>query len=64
MTRTEQIDSFIPLALAHAKRRVQMEKPKRRMEIGADGLPFAWNYESQYYHEEMDRLTKADGLRV
>ena len=57
-----QIDALIPMAEMLAKKRVAMLKQKVTSEIGVNGEPYAHYMETQYFHEEMDRMKREAGL--
>lgn len=63
------VNDFIPLATKYAMERakeVGTEYEVREGAIDADGYPSRYKHDffTEFFHSEMDRLTKAAGIRV
>lgn len=57
MTHEDKINAFIPLAEEIANQRVKaLKKVSEKRPHGADGGKFTWDYFTQFFHEEMNRL--------
>ncbi len=57
------IDALIPKAEKIAKQRAEEIGKEWDLRIGIDGKKFRWNYQSQFFAEEMNRLAAEKGLR-
>ena len=59
----DKIDALVPFAEAEALKRVKEFGKKTEERIGIDGKPFKWDYFTQFFHEEMNRMCREKGLR-
>jgi len=59
----DKIDALVPFAEAEALKRVKEFGKKTEERIGKDGKPFKWDYFTQFFHEEMNRMCREKGLR-
>ena len=57
-----KVDELIPLAEKAANDRIKGRK-KMAVVAGVDGMPYKWDYWTQYFHEEMNRLADERRLR-
>lgn len=58
------INDLIPHAKAYATTKVKALGRTSELRPGVDGVPATWHFGTEYFHAEMDRLTKQAGLRV
>ena len=61
--REAKINALIPKAEAAARKRINATPIEERMEIVKDGVPFQIDRESYFFHEEINRMAVAAGLR-
>jgi len=59
----DKIDALVPFAEAEAQKRVKKLGKEIEERIGKDGKPFKWCFFTQFFHEEINKLCKAEGLR-
>lgn len=57
------INELIPLASHYATVRCKQVKATTAIRPGVDGKPYNYDYWTEYYHMEMNRLAIARGLR-
>lgn len=62
--RDDRIDKFIPTAMKIAKERVKEFGKERKDKMGMGGRVYSHCYRTQFFHQEMNRITKEAGLRV
>ena len=62
-TYEEAINELIPVASAIADRRVEDFGTEVESIEGADGKFFNYSFHTKFFHEEMNRLARKNGLR-
>ena len=59
----DKIDALVPFAEAEALKRVKEFGKKTEERIGVSGKPYKWDFLTQFFHEEMDRMCREKELR-
>ena len=59
----DKIDALVPFAEAEAQKRVKEYGKEVEERIGKDGKPFNWDFFTQFFHEEINRMCREKGLR-
>ena len=62
-TYRDKIDALVPFAERAALKRVKEYGKEVEERIGKDGKPFNWNFFTEFFHEEMDRMCREKELR-
>lgn len=61
----KQINALIPIASKRAKKRVrELRGITEVLVIGIGGNIYPWDFFTEYFHEEMNKMAKEKGLRV
>ena len=59
----DKVDALVDFAEKAAQERVKKLGKETEERIGKDGKPFNWDFFTEFFHEEMDRMCKEMGLR-
>ena len=59
----DKIDALVPFAEAEALKRVKEYGRKTEERVGVDGKLFKWDFFTEFFHEEINKLCKAERLR-
>lgn len=60
----KSIDALIPMAIEEANRQVAILGKETETRPGVDGVPFNWDFWTEFYHADMNRMAIEKGLRV
>ena len=62
-TYKDKVDALVPFAEAEALKRVKELGKETEERIGVSGKPYKWDFLTQFFHEEMDRMCREKELR-
>ena len=62
-TYKDKVDALVDFAEKAAQERVKKLGKKTEERIGKDGKPFNWDFFTEFFHEEMDRMCREKELR-
>ena len=59
----DTVDALVDFAEKAAQERVKKLGKETEERIGKDGKPFNWDFFTEFFHEEMDRMCREKELR-
>ena len=59
----DKIDALIDFATLTAEKRVKKLGKETKTVKGVNGVDIEWDYFTEFFHEEMDKLCREKGLR-
>jgi len=59
----DKVDALVPFAERAALKRVKKLGKETEERIGVSGKPYIWDFLTQFFHEEMNRMCREKEIR-